>query len=198
MVKKFSLNLLFPCLLVALLVLPCLLHAESRRRHPWAARFRVTYTQDGNSIGFPAKAATNTTVTTQSRPAIETLFRVDKTGNVTPWLAIGYKNDTAAKTITMTLQKGVKFHDGTDFNAEAVKWNLEQAKTRKLSGTQTFKSIDVVDDYTIRISLTAWDSTVISNFTAIPGMIVSPTAYNKNGEEWAMKNPGAEPALSPL
>jgi peptide/nickel transport system substrate-binding protein len=187
-VKRCFLRFLFPFLLLLLLLVPSFMSCGDQAPSSLGGTLRVTYTQDGNSIGLPGKA-TNTTVTTQSRPAIETLFRVDKTGNVTPWLATDYKNDTAAKTITMSLRKGVKFHDGTDFNAAAVKWNLDQAMALKLAGTQTFKSVDVVDDYTIRISLTAWDSTIISNFTAIPGMIVSPAAYKKNGEEWAMKNP---------
>jgi ABC-type transport system substrate-binding protein len=95
----------------------------------------------------------------------------------------------AAKTLTLTLRKGVKFHDGTDFNAEAVKWNLDQHMIAKKSGTEDLRSIDVINDYTVRINLTKWNNTVTSNLAQNIGMIISPTAYKKNGEEWCAKNP---------
>ena len=67
-----------------------------------------------------------------------------------------------AKTITLTLRKGVKFHDGTDFNAEAAKWNLDQCVQAGTYGTEKIKSVDIVDDFTVRINLSEWDSTVVS------------------------------------
>ena len=79
------------------------------------------------------------------------LFRIDKTGKPTPWLATGYTSNVANKSVTLILRKGVKFHDGTDFNAEAVKWNLEQCMSAKSAGTEKFRSIDIIDDYTVRI-----------------------------------------------
>jgi ABC-type transport system substrate-binding protein len=125
----------------------------------------------------------------QAAPAIEPLFRTDNTGKPAPWLATGFTNDVAAKTLTLTLRKGVKFHDGTDFNAEAVKWNLDQCMSAKSSGTEKFKSIDVIDDYTVRIHLSDWDSTLTGNLAQPLGMMISPTAYKKNGQEWCAKNP---------
>ena len=68
----------------------------------------------------------------QVAPAIETLFRTDNTGKPVPWLAESYKEDAKGKNITLKLRKEVKFHDGTDFNAEAVKWNLEQYMAAKV------------------------------------------------------------------
>ena len=58
--------------------------------------------------------------------ALETLFRLDKQSNLIPLLATDWKSDAAAKTITITLRKGVKFQDGSDFNAAVCKWNLDQ------------------------------------------------------------------------
>ena len=71
------------------------------------------------------------------------------------------------QTITLTLRTGVKFHDGTDFNAEAVKWNLDQHVAAKTAGTEKIKSIDVVNDSTVRISLSSWDSTFTGNLDAV-------------------------------
>jgi len=154
----------------------------------YGGTLRLSDIYDGVSIGYPPKM-TKTYHFRQAAPAVETLFRIDNTGKPVPWLATGAKNNVAANMIALTLRKGVKFHDGTDFNAEAVKWNLEQCMSVKSGGTEKFKSIDMIDDYTVRINLTEWDSRVISNLAQILGMIISPTAYKKNGEEWCANHP---------
>jgi peptide/nickel transport system substrate-binding protein len=59
----------------------------------------------------------------------------------------------------------------------------------KSQGAEKFKAIDVIDDYTVRINLSEWDSTVTSSLTQALGLIISPAAYQKNGEAWAMNNP---------
>ncbi len=144
-------------------------------------------TSDGVSIGYPAKLIRNSN--RFAAPAVETLFRSDKSGKPAPWLAAGYKNDVKNKAITITLKKGITFHDGTDFNAEAVKWNLEQCMSAKTPGTEKFQSIDVMDNYTVKINLREWDSTIISNLAMTIGLMISPAACKKNGAEWAANNP---------
>lgn len=155
----------------------------------YGGTLRVAVLVDGNYIGLPTKQVPAVHTQRQVAPAIETLFRSDKEGNPIPWLAEGYTSDYEAKTITLSLRKGVKFHDGTDFNAEAVKWNLEMNMNAKLGGTENFKSIDVVDDYTVRINLIENDNTIIGNFAYMIGQIISPLSYEKNGEEWAANHP---------
>ena len=160
--------------------------AELKPRY--GGTLRVADQYDGISIGYPPKSSPVYSQR-QVAPALEPLFRTDKTGKPIPWLATGEINNVAAKTITLPLRKGVKFHDGTDFNAEAVQWNLEQYMAAKSGGTEKFKSIDIIDDYTVRINLTEWDNTITSSLAYTIGAIISPTAYKKNGEEWCAKNP---------
>jgi peptide/nickel transport system substrate-binding protein len=160
--------------------------AELKPRY--GGTFRLSDIYDGVSIGFPPKILKIYSFR-QAAPAVETLFRTDKTGRPLPWLATGSKEDAKAKTITLTLRKGVKFHDGTDFDAESVKWNLEQAIAAKSMGSEKFKSVDVVDKFTVRINLTEWDNTVTTNLSQYLGMIISPTACKKNGEELCAKQP---------
>ena len=156
----------------------------------YGGTLRIAEQSEGFSIGFPPKMVRLLAYTMrQAVPAIEPLFRTDKTGKPAPWLATEYKEDAAGKAITLTLRKGVKFHDGTNFNAEAVKWNLDQCISAKSAGSEKFKSIDVINDYAVRINLTEWDSTVISSLASNIGMIISPIAFKKNGEEWASNNP---------
>lgn len=77
---------------------------------------------------------------------------------ITPGLAEAWER-VDPKTIVFKLRKGVKFHDGSDFNAEVAKWNLERMwKDPKSAGARlaaTFASVDVVDPYTLRISYKA-------------------------------------------
>ena len=160
--------------------------AETTPRYGGTLRLSDLY--DGGNIGYPPKQFPVYSQR-QVAPALESLFRTDKTGKPIPWLATGEMSNVAAKTITLTLRRGVKFHDGTDFNAEATKWNLEQYMAAKSGGTEKFKSIDIIDDYTVRINLTGWDNTVTSSQAYVTGMIISPTAYKKNGQDWCAKNP---------
>ncbi len=55
-----------------------------------------------------------------ARFAVENLVGLDAEGQPVPQLATGWEVDEAAKTVTFQLREGVKFHDGTDFDAEAA------------------------------------------------------------------------------
>jgi peptide/nickel transport system substrate-binding protein len=142
----------------------------------------------GDSIGYPPRCVRSKSIR-QAALAVETLLRYDKTGKPAPWLAAGFKEDAKAKTVTLTIRKGVKFHDGTDLNAEAVKWNLDQCITEKTQGTAKFASVDVINPYTVRLNLTEWDSTASGNLTQNVGMMVSAAACQKNGVQWCANNP---------
>ena len=154
----------------------------------YGGTLRLSDLSDGVSIGYPPKLV-RIYANRAAAPAIETLFRFDKTGRPVPYLVSSFKEEAKKMTLTLTLRKGIKFHDGTDFDAEAVKWNLEQCQSAKTSRTEKFKSIDVINQNTVRINLTEWDNTVPSNLALTIGMMISPAAYKKNGEEWCMKNP---------
>ena len=61
------------------------------------------------------------------RTVLETLFEKTKGGDMVGLLAENASPSDDLKTWTITLRKGIKFHDGTDFNATAVKTNLDIA-----------------------------------------------------------------------
>src|SRR5437764_15014859 len=56
----------------------------------------------------------------------DSLVRVTPKGDIIPWLAESWKYSDDAKSVTFTLRKGVKFHDGSVFDADAVKWNIHR------------------------------------------------------------------------
>jgi ABC-type transport system substrate-binding protein len=125
-------------------------------------------------------------------PMVERLLLVNNHGGFIPQLATDYEYSNNNKTITFTLRQGVKFHDGTDFNADAVKWNLDRAVETSLAGTGNIESMEVVDDYTFVINIKEFTNTWLRTFSGeqstTTGLIVSPTAYQTNGEEWALWN----------
>jgi peptide/nickel transport system substrate-binding protein len=120
-------------------------------------------------------------------PAIENLANQDSQGNYVPWLAESWQQDKNAMTVTVTLRKGITFSDGTPFNAAAVKWNLELNMAKKLPSAMNIKSVDVVDDYTVKCNLGSWSPNVA--LSIIGSFMVSPTAWQKNGEDWGKQNP---------
>jgi len=119
--------------------------------------------------------------------SLECLAKWSKEGMLEPWLATSWEYDAKADTLTIHLRKGVKFQDGTDFNAEAVKWNVETYKA--LEGTTYYaniESIDVIDDYTVRFNYSKFLET---NMMDLWTMMISPTAFETHGQEWAESHP---------
>ena len=116
---------------------------------------------------------------------VEPLTLFDTKGNLIPWLAESWDLNPTAKTMTFKLKRGVKFHDGTDFNAAAVKWNWEQQSAiGRITGSADLKSMEVVDDYTIKLTFNRFSALYIFAYThSIP--MFSPTAVQKNGKDWA-------------
>ncbi|MDL2318865.1 ABC transporter substrate-binding protein [Eubacteriales bacterium OttesenSCG-928-A19] len=121
------------------------------------------------------------------RTAYESLLFYDEDGALIPQLADTWSVDPDAATITFTLVPDVKFSDGTDFNAEAVKWNLEQYQAKGRTEVGAIDTIECPDDLTVLISLKAWNSSALESI----GFFVyymSPTAVTENGEDWARQN----------
>jgi peptide/nickel transport system substrate-binding protein len=113
-------------------------------------------------------------------PAVENLLRTDKEGVPIPWLATGWVVAPDYKSITFTLRKGVKFHDGTDFNAAALKYNFEAQAKSPMPDLKAITSVDVVDDYTAKVNLSVYQPHFFSILaTGRAGWIVSPTAAGK-------------------
>ncbi|MBW1799408.1 MAG: ABC transporter substrate-binding protein [Deltaproteobacteria bacterium] len=121
---------------------------------------------------------------------LQTLIRPSNTklGSFEPQLAESWELAPDKSYYTFKLRKDVKFHDGTVFNAQAAKWNLDMWVKSKRPRLDKVTSVDVVDDYTIRCNLSGWDNVTLFDF-AKDTFMVSPTAWKKNGEEWARYNP---------
>ncbi|MBN1848566.1 MAG: ABC transporter substrate-binding protein [Deltaproteobacteria bacterium] len=123
------------------------------------------------------------------RPAIESLFRQDRAGVIHPLLATGYKVAPDKSSVTIPLRKGVKFQDGSDFNADVALWNLQKKIEHRGRGTDRWASLEKIDDYTIRINLKGWDNFIVTGLTATGSAMMSKKTYDEKGEEWCMFHP---------
>jgi len=146
------------------------------------------------------------------------LFELGAGGKVVPDLATGYTFSPDAKTVTITLRQGVKFTDGTPFNAQAVYYNWERdlgttaiknglnppwlvamlpAPKGSPPGTAepaAAGAITVTGPYTIVVHQIAPNGAFIDQlFDAIPNWIASPTALQKEGESFGQNPVGAGP-----
>lgn len=120
-------------------------------------------------------------------PAIESLGRQDSDGNMQPWLAESFTTDLDNLTVTIKLKKGIKFSDGTDFNADSVIWNFDKMKEGgKESELGNPESYGKTDDYTITVKYSEW----ANNWDNVLGevYIYDPKAFDDNGEDWAAIN----------
>jgi peptide/nickel transport system substrate-binding protein len=121
-----------------------------------------------------------------------------------PGLATKWEVSNDGLTYTFTLREGVKFHDGTPFNAEAVEFNLRRctdpnfqyyysradANTKKLYGL--IKDIKIISPYKIQLAFKEPYHSFIrldASITMGSGGIVSPEAVKKYGNEGIANHP---------
>ena len=105
-----------------------------------------------NKLGYPP-----TTTSPEFRLCLEGFFNFDEHLNLVPYLATDWEVGADGKYITLTLRKGVKFHDGSDFNAAVAKWNLDNYRSSTKPELKNVSSVDIVDDYNIRLNLSSYD-----------------------------------------
>ena len=118
--------------------------------------------------------------------SFDTLLREMADGSLHPWLCdYEVNSDPANPSYTLKIKKGIKFHDGTDLDAKAVKWSIDMLKKSGLfASVGYFKEIEVIDDYTVYCPLTEWRNSNLPAMAKTQHWIVSPTAYEKNGIDW--------------
>jgi peptide/nickel transport system substrate-binding protein len=132
-------------------------------------------------IGYPPEAAPDSWSVASC--CLEGLISVRLDGSVVPVLATSWTTSADGLSTTFNLRKGVKFHDGSDFNADVCKWNMDLNLAAKQMGTTGWKSIDKIDDYTIRVNFNSAGNTNLTGVAGGPSYQISKTYFDKNGIE---------------
>src|SRR5579864_6208586 len=116
---------------------------------------------------------------------LDTLFEIDAKGQVVGRL-VDKTDNPQPNVYVLTLKSGIKFQDGTDLNADAVKFNLERhindPKSVRSQDVKPITSIETPDPLTVKITLAAPSAPFTSLLTGGAGYIVSPAAVQKLGD----------------
>ncbi|MED1791462.1 ABC transporter substrate-binding protein [Brevibacillus nitrificans] len=131
------------------------------------------------------------------RNIFDSLVSQQKDGSFQPWLATSWTKSEDGKSYTFKLRQDVKFHDGTPFNAEAVKANFDHifsgGRGQSIPLLGPFSSADVVDEYTIKISLTKPFEPFLSGLSSGFLGISSPKAIQEYGDQYGKHPVGTGP-----
>lgn len=118
---------------------------------------------------------------------------------IKPWLATEWSISPDGKSYTFKLRKDVKFHDGTPFNAEAVKFNFdrildpETKANNALPLLKPYKSADILDEHTVRLNLETPSAAFLGNLSQALLGIVSPAAAKQYGDDFGRHPVGTGP-----
>ncbi len=144
----------------------------------------------GNTDGFPY--------------IFSALARIQREGSgpkltIMPDLAISWEQ-TDPKTLVLKLRQGVKFHDGSPWNAEVAKFNLDRMikhpKSISKDSVKSIDTVDVVDPTTVKLNLKSPSASVMTLLA--PGlkydtMIIPKDAAEKAGDDFGRKAVGTGP-----
>lgn len=132
----------------------------------------------------------------------EGLIRANPPGSAEPYsplLATKWSTSDDGLEWTFNLREGVTFHDGTPFNAEAVKWSLERTIDMGEGASWIWgavKEIQVVDEYTVKIILKSPQPLEAIAASGYGAWIVSPGIKDK-GKDFFAQAGGAEAGTGP-
>ncbi len=127
---------------------------------------------------------------TVDRAVFDTLIRQTPDGAFHPGLATRWEISADGLTYTFYLREGVKFHDGTPLNAEAVKFSFDRIANPATKSQQAisligpYASSEVVDELTVKIHLKEPFGPFLSGIAQPNVAIVSPAAAQQYGEDF--------------
>ncbi len=113
----------------------------------------------------------------------ETLFRLSAEGNVEPLLATGYSVSDDGKVVAIELRDDVSFHDGTPFDAQAVKANIERMQDPALANAfatlfSTIQEVTVTGEHSVELHLRAPFAPLLPHLTHSSLGMMSPASFD--------------------
>jgi peptide/nickel transport system substrate-binding protein len=136
------------------------------------------------------------------RHMYDPLIGLDEDEEPLPYIATDWEVSEDSRSYTLHLRDDVLFHDGTELDAEAIKYNFDiQIEDPDIRGhaylteTAPVESIEAVDDYTVQIELGSTDVFFILWLTGWDARPVSPTAREEMGDDFDLAPVGSGPFM---
>ncbi|WP_195918342.1 glutathione ABC transporter substrate-binding protein GsiB [Erwinia sorbitola] len=163
----------------------------------WAAK-DVTIAVASNFTTLDPYDANDTLSQAVAKSFYQGLFGFDKEMKLENVLAESYQASPDGLIYTIKLKSGVKFQDGTPFNAAAVKANLDRASNpdnhlKRYNLFKTIASTEAVDDNTVKITLKQPFSAFINTLASPAAAMISPDALKKYGKDIGFHPVGTGP-----
>lgn len=146
------------------------------------------------------KTTSDTPAAILSQYLLEGLVYYDLDGTIKGQLAETWEVSADQTEITFHLREGVKFHDGTDFNADAVKFQFDRimdpaTASPALAYIPFLKQVDVIDPFTVKFTFTQPDASFWVILTYAYFQFNSPTAMQEAGDEYGRHPIGTGPFM---
>lgn len=125
----------------------------------------------------------------------DSLVAIDPSGRIVPSLARSWAFSDGGRLLTLELRTDVRFHDGTEFDAGSVKWNLDRYRSTKGSARTgelaPVTDVEVLGPATVRLKLKAPSPGLLPALVDRAGMMLSRKAVEAGGQDFTRKPLGA-------
>ncbi|KGX88141.1 ABC transporter substrate-binding protein [Pontibacillus litoralis] len=225
MLKRFNLFAMFFVFLLALALVGCSNNGEEETstdeteeqteekdtqvsQDSSSSKDTLIYARGGDSTALDPITTTEGETFRVTENIFETLlnYKEDST-EITPGLAKEWEVSEDGLTYTFMLEEGVKFHDGTDFNAEAVVFNFERWMNGdaeqfpyytmfggyKGEEGHVIKEVKAADEYTVTFTLNRPQAPFLKNIAMTPFGMASPAAVKEHGDKFTENPVGTGP-----
>jgi ABC-type transport system substrate-binding protein len=180
--------------LIALLMVLGLVGVTFAQQPRYGGTLRVA--QESDMTGFDPHWSPGIQVWYMVGNLFNSLVTIDEHLNYIPELAESWEVQDNGKVYVFRLRQGVKFHDGTDFDAAAVAWNFHhimdpETKAFARPFFEVIEAVEPLDAHTVKFTLKYPTQTFLPTLAVyrVGFLIKSPTAYQKWGKKEAHLHP---------
>jgi peptide/nickel transport system substrate-binding protein len=157
-------------------------YAQPKPQH--GGILKIVQASGGRTFYFPEGGPQDLTA---AFPAVEALMDYTSRRELKPFLAESVDIDPKKLTITFLLRKGIKFHDGSELDAEQVFWHFNFAKeVKRLQYGDKLKSVEILGKYAVRLHLTEYNNQLIHSFGW--QFMYSKKAFTTKDKDWLRAN----------
>jgi peptide/nickel transport system substrate-binding protein len=155
----------------------------------------LTYAQESELRTLDPLTSTQLVERTVMYQIYESLVTIDTRLDIKPGLATSWTTSSDGLTYTFQLRTGVKFQDGTVFDATAAKANFDRILAASVSPRKSelanLGSVDAQGASTLVMHLKKPDATLLAQLVDRAGMMLSPAAIQKGGTSFGLNPVGA-------